>query len=62
MRRGTFPEDTLGKQMLQAVKAGGIGAAEPYAAYLWDDEAAGGECRVVGHLYPSGGLDPGPAA
>ena len=53
VKRGTFPEDTLGRQMLDAVKANGLAGAEPYHAYLWDDEEdrdADGECRVVGHL------------
>jgi glycosyltransferase involved in cell wall biosynthesis len=49
VRRGTFTEDTLGKQMLADIKAGGLAAAAPYAAYLWDDEGDG-ECRIVGHL------------
>ena len=50
VKRGSFPEDTLGRQMLDAVKAHGVSGAEPYHAYLWDDRADGEECRVVGHL------------
>ena len=52
VKRGTFPEDTLGKQMLADVKMNGVGAANKYHAYVWDDfedrslEAYG----VVGHL------------
>ena len=38
VRRGSFPEDTLGKQMLNAIKRDGLAAAAPYAAFLWDDE------------------------
>ena len=52
VKRGTFPEDTLGREMLDAIKAGGLKAAEPYAAYLWveDEKGDNEECRVVGHL------------
>ena len=50
VKRGTFPEDTLGKQMLSAIKQHGLSAATPYHAYLWDDEDDAHECRVVGHL------------
>ena len=50
VRRGTFTEDTLGMQMLAEIKAGGLAAAEPYAAWVWDDEGRDEECRVVGHL------------
>lgn len=63
VKRGTFPEDTLGKQMLDALKRDGLSGITPYAAYLWADELPAGsghgrsacevaepECRVVGHL------------
>ena len=52
VKRGTFPEDTLGREMLDAIKANGLKAAEPYAAYLWveDEKGDNEECRVVGHL------------
>lgn len=49
VKRGTFPEDTLGRQMLDAVKEHGLAGAAPYGAYVWDDEG-GEECRTVGHL------------
>ena len=37
VKRGAFPEDTLGKQLLAEVKAHGAAAAERYHAYVWDD-------------------------
>ena len=66
VKRGTFPEDTLGKQLLAEVKMRGVGAANRYHAYVWDDlprqssfsangSQGGGtssidEYGVVGHL------------
>lgn len=53
VKRGTFPEDTLGRQLLSDVKRGGVRAADRYHAWLWAEPVGGdegGDERVVGHL------------
>ena len=54
LRRGCFPEDTVGRQLLAEVKLRGVAAAEPYHAYLWENanesDADNVDGGVVGHL------------
>ena len=52
VKRGTFPEDTLGNQLLTEVKAHGVAAADRYHAWLWAEppDDGGGDGGVVGHL------------